>query len=254
MKNSIDFIKEVKKIKDKISQKSCYYPLFRGHGRGVWKLIPSLLRPGTLQKKDPFYLEAPFFQDFIGLSGNKLETKNSWEIFFLMRHHGVPTRLLDWTDNLFVALFFALLDEKEEMKDPCIWILNPYKLNSLTKQTNSFLINPEFELDDYFEMFCKEPSAKVIKKRKVFIPKYPIALYPNRKNDRIISQSGFFTMHGQLKEGLEDIFKKDMVYKLNIPKNIISELQDILDIAGFNKYSIYRDFDTLAKHLIDTYI
>jgi hypothetical protein len=91
----------------------CFY---RGHADSSWALLPTLHRvtlpakPGT--KKEATLrrtLEHDLFFEFQARA-RELHTMNlsQWDILFFMRHHGVPTRLLDWTESLGVALFFAL--------------------------------------------------------------------------------------------------------------------------------------------------
>ena len=72
-----------------------------------------------------------------------------------------------------------------------------------------------------------------------------LAVYPFRKNERLIAQSGLFTMHVTDRKGIEQQIP-DALQKVVIPKGIIEELKTLLDLAGLNKYTIYRDLDSLS--------
>jgi FRG domain len=251
--NFTDFIKHIEEKKKELSNKSKYnFPLFRGHADGRWELSPTLLRSQKLKTtKKIFEQESAFFHDFITQAGHRIISKNSWHTLFSMRHHGVPTRLIDWTENLFVALYFALLDNKKLIKKPCIWIMDPYLLNRRSKKlTGGYIINPEFELKEYFDLFCKDFSIPTTSNEDV--PEYPIAFYPFRHHDRLISQSGLFTMHGIDTSPIEKVVPECLI-KIPIPFSIINDMRLVLEVAGFNKFSIYQDFDSLAKYLKDLY-
>jgi hypothetical protein len=168
------------------------------------------------------------------------EIKGDWDALYLMRHHGVPTRLLDWSDNLFTAIFFAIQDIPNEVNEPCIWVLNPYRLNENEKVTSGFLINPELDEIPYFKDFCYDEMKCKWQK--------PIAIYPYRANKRIYSQSGCFTVHGKNKNGIEELCPT-CVKKFIIPSNLIDYLRDLLKYSGINRYSVYNDLDNLATYL-----
>ena len=57
--------------------------------------------------------------------------QNPIETLANMQHYGLPTNLLDWSENALSALFFALSDEKCEntTQDACVYLLNPAKMN-----------------------------------------------------------------------------------------------------------------------------
>jgi hypothetical protein len=62
------------------------------------------------------------------------EQDRDWDWYFLMQHHGAPTRLLDWSDGALSALHFALRDKsKHDTEDAQIYALEPDRLQDRLK-------------------------------------------------------------------------------------------------------------------------
>lgn len=147
--------------------------------------------------------------------------KNAWEWLALAQHHGLSTRMLDWTMNPLVAAFFAV--EKKCNTDSAIYV---YDLNR-----ESILINPE---DD------NESPFNIRKDAMIYFPKH--------RTLRIPIQSAVFTVHKEPHKN----FDKDNIEKLIIKNSIRDELKEKLDLLGINRQSLFPGLDTLAAHLNDT--
>jgi hypothetical protein len=100
---------------------------YRGQRCASWGLSPKFYRA---EYEDAF--EEEIRQEFQSraiqlIQGRLPITDYDW--YFLMQHYGVPTRLLDWTDNPLAGLYFAVAESRKDKCDAAVWILDPWWLN-----------------------------------------------------------------------------------------------------------------------------
>jgi hypothetical protein len=104
---------------------------FRGHERVAYALTPSILR--RPQEDLGAYLDEVSLTRHFQTMNPEASPRDSsdFEWLVVMQHYLAPTRLLDWTENLLVALYFAVRDPKLDSttEDAAIWMLNARRLN-----------------------------------------------------------------------------------------------------------------------------
>jgi hypothetical protein len=95
--------------------------VYRGASNASRPLLTSLDRLGGV---DPPHskrnLEEHILRNFMRYSRPHLATPpvNEWEVLVAAQHHGVPTRLLDWTYSPLVAAHFATTDAHSDAPGP----------------------------------------------------------------------------------------------------------------------------------------
>ena len=124
---------------------------------------------------------------------------DDWDTLFFMQHYGVPTRLLDWTENPLIALHFALMGASMRptksgkpafASNAAVWVLDPVEWNRHALRHVSF------------EGGVLTPDDEVLKGYRP-IPKFagmhnqPVALYGAHNSARIVAQQGVFTIFGR---------------------------------------------------------
>jgi hypothetical protein len=221
---------------------------FRGCSDRNYKLVPSLMRDTHgLSDKDHDQVEQDLFFEFQALATElRQRGLTEWEYLFFGRHYGVPTRVLDWTDTFGVALYFALEGCKnlseQSIRQPGIWIINPYNLNSETFGDREIIL-PRYlgldDADDYWDF------GELLAADGPWAWNGPVAIYPIQINDRVRAQRGWFTIHGNDRRALEDQFPRS-VLKLTLEPDCIPPALNFLQLAGFNRFSIYPDLENLA--------
>lgn len=187
---------------------------FRGQSDKEWELIPKAGRQ-EFCKIDDLIL----FQHWKrrALSYLTRESFDEWELLAIAQHNGLPTRLLDWTKNPLVAVFFASFDNYE--KDGALYVYRNKRIID-HKQISPF--DKRIELEIY---------------------------QPTTSSARIASQYGYFTIHGNPQKPLDDDSKKGYLERLIIPSNLKKEIIHSLDQYGINYLTLYPDLEGLSKHL-----
>lgn len=106
---------------------------FRGHSKLNYKLLPSVLRPTPDEK---YYDESKLLSEFIRRhpEANEKHT-NILEVLTYAQHYGLPTRMLDWTENLLIALYFVCEDKNNIKDDGKLFYLkvNPAKYDAFSE-------------------------------------------------------------------------------------------------------------------------
>jgi FRG domain len=233
-----DFFEQVKQIELEMGSVQFWY---RGHSNTEYKLQPIIFRDLDGKNETSLFYEHKLLSATIN-NGKK----TNWELLFDMQHYGIPTRLLDWTSRLGVALFFAV---RNNPISPCIWILAPYKLNAIT--INQHIIVDVSVIDDCppddkidFGVHCI-----ISKETKV---NNPFAILAPHGNNRISAQRGMFTIHGNFKEPIEDLCP-DAVRKINIPKDLAEVVKTHLETLGIDDFSLFPDHEGLKNYLNKKY-
>ena len=234
-----DLLKEID-----ITIEGCNFPLFRGHTNTSYTLTPGLFRGAKRKGSD----EGNMHIDFTTYGSYFIDPHVTSELenLFLMQHSGMPTRLLDWTSNFAVALYFALR-KPERGNLPCVWALNPHHLNHESTSGEEI---PDISCIDYDsesgKIKYKFPNGK-----KMTI-KSPIAVISPMRTQRILAQKGYFTIHGKNDKPIE-ILCPQCVRKFEVQSEMIDDANLFLKYAGVNEYSVYPDLDGLARHLRNEY-
>jgi hypothetical protein len=213
---------------------------FRGHAAPRFALVPSLLR-----NQIPPEVEHNLFHECYARSRQFLTLgANSWEVLSILQHHGVPTRLLDWTESFSVALFFALADGDS---DGHVWVINPFLLNRDADVAKQGRI-PQVGLDalpDYYDSFARWESRTQWPYDKPIFVQIPWA------SDRVAAQQGFFTIHPD-ERPLDERCPR-WVRRVEIPAEAVPGARRFLEIAGITAYSVFPDLQGLAQFLKTRY-
>ena len=247
----LNVLKTIEKLKAEIGFRAGEECFYRGQPRREYTLTPSLFRKRRSLKKH-IQLEADLFFEFRArahaLHGESL---TDWDVLFYMRHHGVPTRLLDWSEAFGVALYFALHDQNGAPieETPCIHVLNPYKLNEASAWNERDLISPkyiwygedEIESWDYGDIILEQIGMDW---------DTPIAIYPEQRSDRVRAQRGWFTLNGDDLRPL-DRQVTDVCRRIEVPHAALAAARQFLDMAGIDHFALFPDLDGLAKTLIE---
>jgi hypothetical protein len=205
--------------------------VFRGQRRDR-PLIPSIGR--DKESKRWFYVEKEVFEEFKREAVPYLEfsPQNNWQWLSVAQHKRLPTRLLDWTKNPLVALWFTVCSPAYEEKPGIVWayIYEAKDAISSTTDLPSTLFSP-FNIDRTYLYF-------------------PEHVFPS-----IQAQSGVFTIHHRQTENNEFVPFEDtkdadlLLSKIEIPADAFPTIRYHLFRLGITPSSLFPGISGLVERI-----
>lgn len=291
-----DFLAVVEGWRDTWNVGEC--AVYRGHTDFNWILMPKLFRDPHIQPEnrtgdnpsevedqlltehlpvsEAHSLEHRLFHDFsrylyayrpdLICTVSEDEKSNTramqeWRQLSIAQHYGLPTRFLDFTTNVLVALFFAVEEpvtrrkttkgqfEEQDSAVWCIEVPNRLKVWQVWKQGDVWLSPLEFA-----ELGSAPPIANFVN----------TAFVPEHIDERIRAQGSVFMceprgkkynwqLHVNLRDKTKIILnseeKDTKTLKIRIPKEARESLREQLDLVGINRATLFPDLASAARYL-----
>jgi hypothetical protein len=255
--------------------------LFRGQENKEWLLKSSLER--AFESRDIQYRTDPIeemilneFKSLAHLFTNSLPKDDDTIAWLnLIRHHGGPTRLLDFTESFYVAAYFALESAVEEC---AIWAFNRV----------DYIANIEIIINSLCDQYKIDPMLSVSKKLDEILMKsirgdihlnQILTMSPSKRNERQFMQQGLAMIPLNLRDGfmgallgsfdppgimpnegsfrkigfdeIEKIIKSSMLIKIIIAKDAFLDARTDLAQMNINAATLFRGLDGLGKKVQD---
>lgn len=188
-------------------------PLMRGEREFTYEPTAGIFRSDIAQQSESAIFNE--FQRHIP-AYSSIDISNLWQVMALAQHHGLPTRLLDWTSNPLAAIFFAC--EGQSDGDSAVWIVWGFDDQPLLPSSPT-------DVDQIFHVA-------------------PLVISP-----RIQAQSAEFTVHPNADPISKFLTVNDQILKIRIPKSNRLRMLLQLDLIGINRRSLFPDLDGLAQYL-----
>lgn len=194
--------------------------LFRGHGDAAWTLVPAI---GRQSSASAYRLvdEKILFEDFVREAMRSLDTDGFTELEWLAvaKHHGLPTRLLDWSANPMLAAWFATEDESMASDAEILALRVP--------PVRRLKIAPVFGAPGSTPAIVDVPPRAA----------------------RITAQQGCFSLHPDPQLAWQPAPPAYDVAAFAVPASEKADFRRLLHVFGYDAQKLYGDTSALGKTL-----
>lgn len=246
------------RAEDTLHRKTHLQPgIYRQRESGLRKSVDKLLE-----------IENDLYEEF-GRCATQLSQSDSnsidddFDSYFLMQHHGAPTRLLDWSDGALIALHFAVRDKPMPPKSgSIIYVLDPYWLAKLLRNHPNrkeaeerwkqyWKTNPYAVDEDEWERLYLPEDEDDAKDPLMATPEIPMLWDSAHVTRRVAAQRSRFMIFGTDPSWLANKGKEkdSRLVSIKIPRGSINRIRWELRDAGVTESVVYPDLDGLGREL-----
>jgi hypothetical protein len=221
--------------------------VFRGMSAATDTLRTSLIGQGG----DFARLEPHLLRNFRKYAHRDIvEQDTFWHWLSLAQHHGLPTRLLDWTVSPFVAAHFATANTDQYDWDAAIWMVDAHKVQDrLPEKLRETL---QGEGADYFTVDILARTFRTLAELDALAPpEFVIFFEPPSMDDRIVNQFALFSVMPGARTVLDAWLgdHPDLWHKIILPAGLKWEIRDRLDQANITERVLFPGLDGLSQWL-----
>lgn len=194
--------------------------VYRGEDSDKYELRPKFGRDQIKVPNNTVGIEKGLLADFKrrAIPHLSFNPSNDWDWLAVAQHHGLHTRLLDWTLNPLAAIFFAV--HKKYLGDSVLWIFDSSDLEKANEGISPFDLTNDCLYD------------------------------PKHITSRISAQSGLFTVHGVPSK----VFEASSLERVLIREQCLINLNIMADTYNVNEYTMFPDLDGLSRCLNNNWI
>jgi hypothetical protein len=220
---------------------------FRGLGDSSYDLKTGLIRLGGAAER----LEGHLLRNYRKYARrDSVPDDSMWNWVALAQHHGLPTRLIDWTFSPFVAMHFATVRLQDYNIDGVIWCVDFVKTNGLLPEKLKTLLQEEGS--NAFTVDMLNRVAGTLSEYDRLSPdEFVVFFEPPSLDDRIVNQFALFSMMSSPTARLDRWLEEhpELCRRVIIPAELKWEVRDKLDQANITERVLMPGLDGLSSWL-----
>ena len=219
--------------------------VFRGNPRAAHGLETSL-QTGGFEEKERHLLTS--FRKYALRSA--VHGDWVWNWLSLAKHHGLPTRLLDWTYSPYVALHFATHDFRHFHEDAAIWCVDYRKTNELLPKALNRIAG-QADVNIFTTELLNSAATTLEQFDALARHEFVVFFEPPSLDERIVNQFALFSLPSSPFLRLHDLLlqREGMVRRIIVPAGLKWEIRDKLDQANITERVLFPGLDGLSQWL-----
>jgi hypothetical protein len=220
---------------------------FRGLSEAAYELTTSLIRIGPGYER----MEKHLLRNFRKYAHrDAVPNDSNWNWLTMAQHHGLPTRLMDWTFSPYVAMHFATANLEQFGQDGVIWAVDYTKVH----QSLPEVLRHELAQEGA-DLFTVEMLDRVVPTIEALegISQQPILLFlePPSVDDRVVNQYALLSVMSGSNDRVDEWLatRPEFFARYIIPAELKWEIRDKLDQANVTERVLFPGLDGLSTWL-----